>query len=193
MKGENNFPEIVQDEAPGKEADRDAVLASRWQVLLTHQELIFRICLGLCRDAADADDMAQETYCKAFALRGKLVELNDDEHVKLWLCRVARTTCLDHLRREKLRSFFPLVPEERSGTAIDPEALLLHSEKLSLFHAALTRLPRQQREALVLREFGQLSYREIALLLGIKEGTLMSVLLRARRRVSAAVKEALHE
>ncbi len=183
MNGEMDLLKAVQDKAP----------TDRWQGLLDHQELVFRICLGMCRNTADADDMAQETYCKAFAQRGKLVELADEEHEKLWLCRVARTTCLDHLRKMKVRSFFALVPEEEPKTCRDPEAVMIHSEEVSLFRAALARLPRKQRDALVLKEYGQLSYREIAAVLGIKEGTVMSTLLRARRRVHAAVQEALHE
>lgn len=174
-------------------AAQDKASTDRWQELLDHQELVFRICLGMCRNTADADDMAQETYCKAFAQCGKLAELADKEHEKLWLCRVARTTCLDHLRKTKVRSFFALVTEEEPKTCRDPEAVLMHSEEVSLFRAALARLPRMQRDALVLREYGQLSYREISAVLGIKEGTVMSTLLRARRRVYTAVQEALHE
>ena len=147
----------------------------------------------MCRNAADADDMAQETYCKAFSREDRLARTNDDGHAKMWLCKVARTTCLDHLRREKVRSFFAFVPEEEPRTCWDPETILLRAEESSLFQAALARLPRKQRDALVLREYGQLSYREISEVLGIKEGTVMSVLLRARRRVHAVVREALSE
>ena len=164
-----------------------------WVRLLAHQELVFRICMGICRNSADADDQAQETYCKAFSRRADLARLANDEHLKLWLCKVARTTCLDHLRKAKIRSFFTLVPEPAPTATSDPAALMLHAEKVSLFRAALAELPRRQRDALVLREYGQLSYREISLLLGIKEGTLMSVLLRARRKVHWLVQEALHE
>lgn len=176
-----------------QQAAQEKAPADRRQGLLDHRELIFRICLGMCRNSADADDMAQETYCKAFAQCRKLAELADEEHAKLWLCRVARTTCLDHLRKMKARSFFAWVPEEEPKTCMDPEAVLVHSEEVSLFRTALARLPRKQRDALVLREYGQLSYREISAVLGIKEGTVMSTLLRARRRVHAAVREALHE
>jgi RNA polymerase sigma-70 factor (ECF subfamily) len=183
MKREMDFPKAMRANEP----------EDLWQRLLEYKELVFRICLGMCRNTADADDMAQEAYCKAFAQRGRLAELADEEHEKLWLCRVARTTCLDHLRKMKVRSFFALVPKEEPKTCRDPEAVLIHSEEVSLFRAALARLPRKQRDALVLKEYGQLSYREIAAVLGIKEGTVMSTLLRARRRVHAAVREALHE
>ncbi|MCJ7525935.1 MAG: sigma-70 family RNA polymerase sigma factor [Candidatus Aminicenantes bacterium] len=183
----------LPDEADSQAMKKDSVPVARWQQLLDHKELVFRICLGMCRNSDDAGDLTQETFCKAFSRHEALAKLTDDEHLKLWLCKVARTTCLDHLRKTKLRTFFSFVPEESTSEAKDPEALMLHAERISLFRAALSKLPRRQHEALVLREYGQLSYQEISALLGIKEGTIMSILLRARRKVHASVQEAFHE
>ncbi|HOW45688.1 MAG TPA: sigma-70 family RNA polymerase sigma factor [Candidatus Aminicenantes bacterium] len=183
MKGDLNCSQAGQANAP----------PDHWRKLLEHQELVFRICLGLCRNAADADDMAQETYCKAFSRKDKLEEALVAGYAKLWLCKVARTTCLDHLRKERRRSLFAFIREDEPRTSKDPEWALLRAEEISLFRAALAKLPKKQRDALVLREYGQLSYREISMVLTIKEGSVMSILLRARRRVHAAVREALSE
>jgi len=164
-----------------------------WNKLLDHRELIIRICLGLCRNGTDASDMAQETFCKAFSHREAIEKLTSSEHVKLWLCRIARTTCLDHLRATKRRSFFSFDPEVQPSRDHNPETCLMRAEEGALFRAALSGLPRRQRDVLVLREYGQLSYREIAKVLRIKEGTVMSLLLRARRKVHSLVWVAIHE
>ena len=193
MKIEKDPSKRVPDEADKRAVGMDAAPGDRWQKLLDHKELIFRICLGMCRNAVDAGDLAQETYCKAFSRSEALAKLTDDEHVKLWLCKVARTTCLDHLRKAKLRTFFSFVPEECTGEAKDPETIMLHAERISLFREALAKLSRRQHDTLVLREYGRLSYREISAMLGIREGTIMSILLRARRKVHAYVQEAFHD
>jgi RNA polymerase sigma-70 factor, ECF subfamily len=193
MKVEMDHSKRVPDEADDLAVGMDAARVDRWQSLMDHKELIFRICLGMCRNAVDAGDLTQETYCKAFSRRDALAKLTDDGHLKLWLCKVARTTCLDHLRKAKLRSFFSFVPDECTDEAKDPETIMLYAERISLFRAALTKLSRRQHDALVLREYGRLSYREISVMLGIREGTIMSILLRARRKVHAYVQEAFHD
>jgi RNA polymerase sigma-70 factor, ECF subfamily len=184
-----------QSVAPGavRASPGDQPQTDPWERLTRHRELIFRICLGLCRNSSDAKDMTQETYCKALSRRDVLEKLINDEHLKLWLCKIARNCCLDHLRRAKWRALWRIVLETRPSGGCDPEAHQLHSERITLLHQALTQLPRRQRDVLILREYGQFSYREISLLLGIREGTIMSILLRARRRVHASIQEALRE
>jgi RNA polymerase sigma-70 factor (ECF subfamily) len=197
MKNEANIPGPTADATPAFPPTRESVggeiPSALREKLLGFRELVFRISLGLCRNQADAQDLTQETYCKAFARPSDLLKLNGEEHLKLWLCRVARTTCLDHLRRTRRQTFFGFLPENQASPEPGPEARELRTERLALLHRALLGLPGRQRDVLVLREYGQLSYREISGLLGIREGTIMSILLRARRKVHASVKEALHE
>jgi RNA polymerase sigma factor (sigma-70 family) len=90
--------------------------------LTAYREDVFRVCLGFSRNAADAEDWCQDVFLKAFA---KAEDLRDPGGMRIWLLRIARTTCLDHHRR---RQRFPTVPIE---TLPEPAADLPTPELLS--------------------------------------------------------------
>lgn len=75
----------------------------------------------------------------------------------------------------------------------NPEDEVAQNEQIQRLKRAVQRLPKKLRVVLVMREYGHLSYQEIAATLGIKEGTVMSRLNRARSKVAAALQEATHE
>ncbi len=83
-------------------------------------------------------------------------------------------------------------PVPRPGPQ-DPKDTAETQEQLRALKLAIGRLPWKLREVFVLREYGELSYQEVARTLGIKEGTVMSRLSRARAAVTKFVKEACHE
>ena len=64
------------------------------------REDVFRVCLGFSRNPADAEDLTQDVFLKAFARRDAL---RNPDGSKIWLLRIARTTCLDRIRRDKRR------------------------------------------------------------------------------------------
>ena len=162
-----------------------------FEKLAVYREDVFRVCLGFSRDAAAAEDLCQDVFLKAFA-RGD--DLRSPGGARIWLLRIARTTCLDRIRRDSRRptiSLDSLPGPIASPAAPDPPA---ESEPgLRRIKAAAARLPRRQREVFVLREYGGLSYDEIARTLKIKPGTVMSRLNRARRAVTQAAGEGSHE
>ncbi len=154
------------------------------------REDVFRVCLGFSRNVAEAEDLCQDVFMKALARAG---DLRQPDGLRIWLLRIARTTCLDHLRRKKRFATvsFETVPETAAAPEADPGGdrdLVLCRVK-----EAVDGLPRKQREVFVLREYGGLSYEDLARTLGTREGTIMSRLNRARRAVAAAVKEAGRE
>jgi RNA polymerase sigma-70 factor (ECF subfamily) len=159
--------------------------------LTAYREDVFRICLGFSRNAADAEDWCQDVFLKAFV---KAEDLRDHGGMRIWLLRIARTTCLDHHRR---RQRFPTVPietlPEPAADLPTPELLSEISDGLRRLKDAVRRLPWRQREVFVLREYGGLSYEDLACTLGVRPGTIMSRLNRARRAVAAAVEEESHE
>ncbi len=155
------------------------------------REDVFRVCLGFSRDAVAAEDLCQDVFLKAFAHGG---ELRHPDLSRIWLLRIARTTCLDRIRREKRRLTISMdrLPGPVAAAA-DPDPPADSDPILARIRAASARLPRRQREVFVLREYGGLSYEEIARTLTIKIGTVMSRLNRARRAVTRAVREGSHE
>jgi len=163
-----------------------------FEEMMAYKEDVFRICLGFSRNASDAEDLSQDIYLKAYQSLGRI---HTPYAVKEWLFRVARTTCLDHRRRAAVRRLFlrrPLGSDE-GVERTTPELSAEAGEQLNVLKNAVTRLPGKLREVFVLREYGHLSYQETARTLGIKEGTVMSRLNRARRAVIDRMKEDVHE
>ncbi len=159
--------------------------------LLAWREDVFRVCLGFTRNPADAEDLCQDVFLKAFARRDTL---RNPGAPRIWLLRVARTTCLDHIRREKRRPTVRLDNLPGAARVEDPPDTPSDLEpRLARLKAAVGLLPRRQREVFVLREYGGLSYEDIARTAGIKVGTVMSRLSRARRAVIDAAREDDHD
>lgn len=176
----------------GRPSDNSDGLFGR---LTAYREDVFRVCLGFSRDAAEAEDLCQDVFLKAFA-RGE--SLRNPDGSRVWLLRIARTTCLDWIRFNSRRPTISLEALPR-GIAL-PETMgpgenlqVRRETALARVKSAAARLPRRQREVFILREYGDLSYEEIAHTLEIKLGTVMSRLNRARKAVVAAVRQASEE
>ena len=158
--------------------------------MLAYQDTVFRICLGFSRNISDAEDLAQDVYLKAYR---KLKTLKNPRLSREWLFRIAKNTCLDRQKTSRLRQLLLLRWGNESRVAGNPEAEVVQVEQVQRLKKAVQRLPKKLRVVLVMREYGHLSYQEIASSLGIKEGTIMSRLSRARAAVLRAVKETEHE
>jgi len=158
--------------------------------LMTYKEIVFHICLGYSKNPWDAEDLTQEVYLKAYR---KTESLKDPRLKKEWLFRIAKNTCLDHGRKLSLRRFFPINQEMVLLDPGTPEKHMVRDESLRVLKNAVSQLPVKLREAFVLREYGHLSYHEIAAVLGIKKGTVMSRLNRARQAVLNRIKEEINE
>lgn len=142
---------------------------------------IHRTCFGLLGNDADAQEAAQQTFIKAWTKRDRF---DFSSAYTTWLHRIAVNTCLDQLRgrrrlRERFLSLFQReVPDvaEESPPPEDPD-------RAQVLQEALSSLPQAQRTVLVLREFEQYSYEEIAKALKIPVGTVMSRLHHARKQL----------
>ncbi len=161
-----------------------------FEEMLAFQDTVFRICLGFSRNVSDAEDLAQEVYLKAYR---KLKTLKNPGLSREWLCRIAKNTCLDQQKTARLRRLLLLQWRNESRMTRNPEAEAAQNEQIQGLKTAVQRLPKKLRIVLVMREYGHLSYQEIASSLGIKQGTVMSRLSRARTAVLRAVKETEHE
>jgi len=156
--------------------------------LLALKDKVFCFCLGFVGNAADARDLAQETFAKALAHCGE----SRPENPQAWIMRIARNTCLDMARRRKSRGPHYPVSEYAAGDGETPELHAGREEEIRIVRKAIDRLPRRLRDVLVLREYAELSYQEIAQTLRIGSGTVMSRLHRARRTVLRFYREEHH-
>jgi RNA polymerase sigma-70 factor (ECF subfamily) len=159
----------------------------RFQKFTAFREDVFRVCLGLTRNLQDAEDLCQCVFLKAFS---KQRDLRNPESAKIWLLRIARTTCLDYLRKNQRRAAARLeMPAVPNVAPPRPDPAAAAGPALRRIKEAVLCLPRRQREVFVLREYGDLSYETMASVLKTRPGTIMSRLSRARRAVAEAVRE----
>ena len=160
----------------------------RFEVLvLPHLDAAYRLARWLSRSQGDADDVVQEAILRAFrgfdALRGS--------DVKPWLLTIVRNCHWTALKQHQRRAFVPL-PEEQMRTTAMPdrddarpgEQLDRRDEERTL-DRLLAALPEEHREVLVLREIEEMDYREIAAIINVPIGTVMSRLARARAALKA--------
>ena len=149
--------------------------------MLPHLDAAFNYARWLTRNAPDAEDVVQDAYVRAFrffpSFRG------DD--ARAWLLAIVRNTCYGRFRRRGEREALPFDERvhDQADPAPDPEARALAHATAEEVRCALDRLPADFREVLVLREIEGLSYKEIAAVLSVPIGTVMSRLSRARERL----------
>lgn len=143
---------------------------------------------GICRrylDEPDAQDLAQETFVRAFVHRERF---DPERPLKPWLLTIARNLCLDQLRSHERRQR----PEPDMSVFADPgddaERTVSNREQLELLARGLEQLPDGQREAVALFHLDGLSYRELSEVLGVPIGTVMTWLHRGRRRLRDLVR-----
>jgi RNA polymerase sigma-70 factor (ECF subfamily) len=182
---ERSDPELIEEVLAGSEA-AFAALVGRYQ------DRVLRLLSRYCRDPIECEDLAQEVFLKVFR---KLHTFQGESQFFTWLYRIAVNAATDHIskastRRLKLVDDDDVLDDSR-GRDDSPLAPLLSAELATAVRAIVDALPEKFRTALVLREYEDLSYTEIAEVLGVQMGTVESRLFRARQRVKEAL-ERLH-
>jgi RNA polymerase sigma-70 factor (ECF subfamily) len=155
------------------------------EVVLPHLDAGFRLARWLMRDEHDAQDVVQEASLRAFRYFRTFTGGNG----RAWFLKIVRNTCCgwhDHGFQAPTDPFDER-HHSRPRPAHDPEALLLRTDDVSLLQRALLDVPDRFRELLKLRELDGLSYRELADVMDIPIGTVMSSLSRGRRALRRAL------
>jgi RNA polymerase sigma-70 factor, ECF subfamily len=151
-----------------------------------HIHGLYSYAVVLTHNHADAEDLVQETYIRAIPA---MCRLRPDSNIKAWLFKILRNIWFNQLR--KRRSDPPLVQSDMEGSPIDrlvnpgKDSYEIYSGEAEArrVRAAIEQLSLEFREVILLREFEELSYQEIASLLGCPPGTVMSRLARARSKL----------
>src|SRR6266404_4419070 len=147
-----------------------------------------RYAMVLTRNQTDAEDLVQEAYVRGLKAIGSL---RPDSNLKSWLFTILRNTWLNQLRQVRAAPrIIELDTDEGTAdlavaTSKDPHALYVEALERDLVREAILRLPLEFREIILLREYEELSYQEIAKLLDCPAGTVMSRLARARSKLRA--------
>jgi RNA polymerase sigma-70 factor, ECF subfamily len=163
------------------------------ELVRRNMQAAYYAALGLVGSPDDALDLSQDAFARALKHAAKL---DPGRPFYPWYYAILRRLCFNFLRDRKNRQ--RLLDEQGAwlahdlsggGPGDDPEARLGREDARRIVAQALSRLPETQREVLVLREFEDLKYQEIADLLEIPVGTVMSRLYAARRALADALEE----
>lgn len=158
------------------------------ELVSIYMQRCYYAALGMVGSPQDAEDLSQEAFVRAFRARARL---DPERPFYPWLYQILRRLCYNFTRdtssrRRKLeRAGGWLVAEARvRASADDPERVRATDELRDRLESAIRELPLAQREVFVLKEFEGLKYREIAELLDVPMGTVMSRLYAARQRLA---------
>ncbi len=149
------------------------------RVVLPHLDAAYNLARWMTRNGQDAEDVVQEAFLRAL----RFFDGFHGANARAWLLAIVRNTCYDWLKRHRPAEAPASFDEEVHGPvdpAPTPEDLVIKQVERHRLREALEALPVAWREILVLREFEGLSYKEIADVAGIRIGTVMSRLARAR-------------
>ncbi len=147
--------------------------------------LLFKISWRIVNDEDAAEDLVHDSYIKATEKKLIFPSLDD---AKYWLIRVVKNASLNYAKRktrEKKAYQKALYEDRRQQTSGETD--LLRKETQSITTEALKKLPKSLREVLILREYGDLNYKEIGKVLGITEGNVKIRMFRAREQLQKLI------
>jgi RNA polymerase sigma-70 factor (ECF subfamily) len=158
------------------------------RMFLPYLDAAYNLARLLTRNAQDAEDVVQESYLRALrafpGFRG--------ESCRPWLLTIVRNTSFTWLHENRGRDTrLELKEELHASSDGTPETHSLDRERARGLSRCIEQLPADFREAIVLREMEELSYKEISEITGVPAGTVMSRLSRARTRLAECLKNAL--
>jgi RNA polymerase sigma-70 factor (ECF subfamily) len=158
------------------------------ELVCIHAQGVRNVIYRMCSDPQIAEDAAQEAFIQAWT---HLPSYRPQTSLRNWLYRIAFNAATDILRREK--RFLPNSIEELplTDSRPGPEAALFQTERTALVQKAILSLPDASRAVLVLREYEEMSYHEIADTLDIPVGTVMSRLNYARKILKEKLEKTL--
>lgn len=164
----------------GKTMSQSTLNAEFERVILPHLNSAYNLARWLLRNEQDAQDVVHDAFLRAH----QYFKSFDGTDGRAWLFGIVRNACYTFLRASKIQQ---IATDEhldlQSSGQSSPEHAMMLKEDLQALRDCIEALPPEYREAVVLRELEELSYKEISVVAGIALGTVMSRLNRARIRL----------
>ena len=180
----------AEDEADLLRAVQGGDPAAFTEIVRRYQRAVYRVAYALTRNASDADDLAQETFVRAYQAIGRF---RVGEPFYPWLARIATNLAFSLFRRRRRRPETPLEPLVEAGqqwaTEDDPAERVQERERAQHLQAAFAELKPEHQAVLALRVVEEQSYEAIAATLRVPIGTVMSRLSRARGELKRRLAE----
>src|SRR5215467_7358680 len=160
------------------------------ELVVRHRDKIYARAYSMMRNEEEAVDLSQEAWVKGWQ---RLRQFQGESSFATWMTRIVINLCLDQLRKQKRQRSESIeeMDEESGGVerqmpviTVNPTAGLERIELRERIDRALGQLSYEHRTALVLHEFEELEYKEIAKVMGCSIGTVMSRLFYARRKMA---------
>ena len=145
-----------------------------------HSPLLYRVALSIVRNPAEAEDIVQEVFLRVLQKQHQLRSITE---VRAWLVRIAWNLALDRRRRIRPEQMDDAFAAALASASLPADQAIAESRHTAQVFAAIDRLPKPERQALVLSAMDELSTAEIAQVLGKTESGVRSLLFRARTRL----------
>jgi RNA polymerase sigma-70 factor (ECF subfamily) len=165
------------------------------ELVARHRDKIYARAYSMMRNEEEAIDLSQEAWVKAWQ---RLAQFQGDSSFATWLTRIVINLCLDQIRRQKRQraESIEAMDEDSGGVErqmepiiTNPTERLERDELRKRIDEAMGKLSSEHRTVLVLHEFEELEYKEIAKVMGCSIGTIMSRLFYARRRLASLLQD----
>jgi len=155
------------------------------QLMRRHESRMYSVAIRMCGNREDAQDCVQDAMLRIYRA---LDRFKGQSSFSTWVYRITMNTCLDELRRRKVRASTSLDTLLESGWSPTdetdtPERHAIDSERRRALEKAIGSLPEDMRSAIVLREMQGLSYEEISDVLSVNVGTIKSRISRGREKL----------
>ena len=182
-------PSAAADETLVRDAQAGDMKAFE-ELVARHRDKIYARAFSMMRNEDEALDVSQEAWVKGWQ---RLKQFQGEASFATWMTRIAINLCLDAIRRRKRRQAESIeeMAEDAGGVerlmpvlTVNPTEGLERAELRERIDQAMAQLSHDHRTVLVLHEFEQMAYREIAQSMGCSIGTVMSRLFYARRRLA---------
>jgi RNA polymerase sigma-70 factor (ECF subfamily) len=156
------------------------------EVILPHLDAAYNLARWLTRNEHDAEDIVQDAFLRAF----KFFESFRGGNSRSWLLSIVRNTAYTWLGKNRKHEVGTMSEEIENiqDDAPSPEVVLLQDTGRQEIMEAIEELPVEFREAIILRELEEMSYKEIAEVMDVPLGTVMSRLARARRQLQESLR-----
>jgi len=161
------------------------------QLVARHRDKVFARALSMVRNEDEAVDLSQEAWVKGWQ---RLPQFLGESSFGTWITRIIINLCLDHLRKQKRQRVESIEAMDEDSGGVErqlpvvtpnPTARLERQELRQRIDQALNQLSYEHRTVLVLHEFEEMEYKEIARTMGCSIGTVMSRLFYARRKMAS--------
>lgn len=154
------------------------------EIIERYKQAVFGLSLGYLRQPADAEDITHDTFIRAYE---NLRRYRLERRFSTWILTIAANLCKNRLRHRRyhpVRASFP-----QSDSKIEPENVIAGEDRQARVREALSRLPGIYRAPLVLRYYNELSYKEIAKILSLPQGTVKTRIHRGRLQLKKEIEK----